>query len=230
MKLAYYHIISITKNISFLKFFNRSRFPGNPTITPVSLPQETSNGKSVGNPVTIPDWQLEDEPKEVNANIPEEHVNPSNVSLSNTEYGSCSSLNVLDTSSTDFKDILDSPDKDADSSTFVHVKEEVSFINGETNEEALKENIGVEEESIQVPTSEETSEDVKENIEVKKESIQEKTSGNLPDAVKENIGVEKASTQEQASGQVSEVIEKTGKKKYRVDPDLLIGYSRRRII
>ena len=87
----------------------------------MSLPQDTLNGKSVGNPGTIPDWQLEDEPKEVNANIPEEPVNPSNVSLSNTEYGSCSSLNVLDTSSTDYKDILDSPDKDADSSTFVHL-------------------------------------------------------------------------------------------------------------
>ena len=213
-----------------LQIFNRSRFPGNPTITPVSLPQDTLNGKSVGNPVTIPDWQLEDEPKEVKAHIPEEPVNPSNVSLSNTEYGSCSSLNVLDTSSTDFKDILDSPDKDADSSTFVHVEEEVSIINSETKEEALKENIGVEQESMQGQTSEEISEDVNESTEVTKESIQEQTSGKLPDAVKEIIEVEKESTQEQASGQVSEVIEKTGKKKYRVDPDLLIGYSRRRII
>ena len=131
----------------------------------MSLPQDTLNGKSVGNPGTIPDWQLEDEPKEVNANIPEEPVNPSNVSLSNTEYGSCSSLNVLDTSSTDFKDILDSPDKDTNLSTFVHVEEEVSFINGETNEEALKENIGVEQQSIQDQTSGEMSEYVKENIE-----------------------------------------------------------------
>ena len=196
----------------------------------MSLPQDTLNGKSVGNPGTIPDWQLEDEPKEVNANIPEEPVNPSNVSLSNTEYGSCSSLNVLDTSSTDYKDILDSPDKDADSSTFVHVEEEVSFINGETKEEVLKENIGVEQESIQEQTFEERSEDVKESNEVTKESIKDQTSGKLPDAAKENITVEKESTQEQASGQVSEVIEKTGKKKYRVDPDLLIGYSRRRII
>lgn len=196
----------------------------------MSLPQETLNGKSVGNPVTIPDWQLEDEPKEVDANIPEEHVNPSNVSLSNTEYGSCGSLNVLDTSSTEFKDILDSPDKDANLSTFVHVEEEVSFINGETNEEILKETIGVEREAIQEQSSGEMSEDVKENIEVKKASIQEQTSGKLPDTVKENIEVEKEPTQERASGQVSEVIEKTGKKKYRVDPDLLIGYSRRRII
>ena len=196
----------------------------------MSLPQDTLNGKSVGNPGTIPDWQLEDEPKEVNANIPEEPVNPSNVSLSNTEYGSCSSLNVLDTSSTDYKDILDSPDKDADSSTFVHVEEEVSFINGETKEEALKENMGVEQESMQEETSEETSEDVKESTEVTKESIKAQASGKLPDAVIENVTVEKESTQEQASGQVSEVIEKTGKKKYRVDPDLLIGYSRRRII
>lgn len=196
----------------------------------MSLPQETFNGKSVVNQVTIPEWQLEDEPKEVNANIPEEHVNPSNVSLSITEYGSCSSLNVLDTSSTDFKDILDSPDKDANLSSFVHVEEEVSFINSETSEEALKENIGVEQESIQEQTPEEMSEDVKVTIEVKKQSIQEQTSGKLPDAVKENIEVEKESIQERASGQVSEVIEKTGKKKYRVDPDLLIGYSRRRII
>ena len=218
-----------------------------------SLPQEPLNGKSVSNPVTIPNWQLEDEPKEVDVNIPEEQVNPSNVSLSTTEYGSCSSLNVLDTSSTDFKDILDSPDKDANLSSFVHVEEEVSFVNGETNEEALKENIGLEQESIQEQTSGEMSEvgkdnievknesiqeqtsgkrpdAVKENIDVEKESIQEQTSGKLPDAVKENIEVEKQSTQEQASGQVSEVIEKTGKKKYRVDPDLLIGYSRRRII
>ena len=196
----------------------------------MSLPQETLNGKSVGNPVTIPDWQLEDEPKEVKVHIPEEPANPSNVSLSNTEYGSCSSLNVLDTSSTDFKDILDSPDKDANLSSFVHVEEEVSFINSETNEEALKENTGLEQETTQEQTSEEISEDAKESTEVTTESIQEQTSGNLPDAVKENIKVEQESTQEQASGQVSEVIEKTGKKKYRVDPDLLIGYSRRRII
>ena len=161
--------------------FQSSRFPLNPTITPISLPKSNSTPSTSTNQAKIPDWQLEDIGKD------SKDSKESKDSETNGDP-------ILDSGSDDKLDDLDCKTELAD-------KKETSNSDSE--------------ELNQSANSTETHENTFQSFQT------------LDDGESEAV---KESKETKHAGDVIERIDKKGKKKYRVDPDLLIGYSRRTII
>ena len=161
--------------------FYSSRFPLNPTITPISLPKSNSIPSTNVSSANIPNWQLEDEDK--NDNTPKQ----------------CKEDEIVDGI------FQDSGSDDR--------------INGsDTNTEC------VEEIDVSKPESREFDQLVA-STETNENTLESSQTNETEDGTATNL-----SKEDNNSGKIVERIDKRGKKKYRVDPDLLIGYSRRTII
>ena len=161
--------------------FNSSRFPLNPTITPISLPKSNPISSTNVSSANIPNWQLEDENK--SDNTPKQRKEDEIVDGTFQDSGSDDRMNGSDTNTelVEEKDVSKPESREFD----------------------------------QLVTSTETNENTLESFQTNE----------TEDGTATNV-----SKEDNNAGKIVERIDKRGKKKYRVDPDLLIGYSRRTII
>jgi len=173
----------LKKEIQSIKglLLSPSRFPLNPTITPISLPKSNSIPSANVSSANIPNWQLEDENK--SDNTPKQRKEDEIVDGTFQDSGSDDRMNGSDTNTelVEEKDVSKPESREFD----------------------------------QLVTSTETNENTLESFQTNE----------TEDGTATNV-----SKEDNNAGKIVERIDKRGKKKYRVDPDLLIGYSRRTII